>query len=59
MPEGMDPISAQGLEAYGAAIERQRKDAKTISEALINLIEKSASVGRETLPPDATFHTYA
>jgi hypothetical protein len=56
---GMDPISARNLEAYGAAIEKQRSDAKNIGDAMIKLIEVSASVGRQTLPPDATFHTYA
>ena len=55
----MDPISAQSMEAYGAAIERRREDAKTLGDAMIKLIETSASVGQQNLPPDATFHTYA
>jgi hypothetical protein len=58
---GVDPISsnAANLELIGAAVARDRKDAKALGDAMVKLIETSAATGRENLPPDATFHTYA
>jgi hypothetical protein len=57
--EGVDPISAPTLEQFVAVVSRGEQDAKALTAAMIKLIETSAAVGREALPPDATFHTYA
>jgi hypothetical protein len=54
----MDQISAPTappVEAAKVAVEQQ----KALAQAMIKLIESCASAGREALPPDATYHTYA
>jgi hypothetical protein len=55
---GVDQISAQlaaPVEVANRAVEHQ----KALSQAMIKLIEACASAGRDVLPADATFHTYA
>ena len=47
------------MDLIGAAVVRERKDAKALGDAMVKLIETSAATGRENLPRDATFHTYA
>jgi hypothetical protein len=55
---GVDPISAN-LEAVGAVITKDRKVTKALGDAMVKLIEASAAPEQKSLPPDATFHTYA
>jgi hypothetical protein len=54
----VDPISAN-LEAVGAVITKDRKVTKALGDAMVKLIEASAAPEQKSLPPDATFHTYA
>lgn len=54
----MDQISAPAavpIEVDSTKVEQQ----KALAQAMIKLIETCASVGRDVLPPDATYHTYA
>jgi len=58
MPTGMDEISAPAapsIQVATRAVEQQ----KALAQAMIKLIETCASAGREAMPPDATYHTYA
>ena len=52
---GVDPISAAPVQAP----TRSREELQALAQAVIKLIESCASVGRDHMPPDATFHTYA
>jgi hypothetical protein len=54
---GVDQISAP----VAAPVETASRveEQKALAQAMIKLIETCASVGRDVLPPDATFHTYA
>jgi hypothetical protein len=56
---GVDPISAPSLESSVAVAGRTKENQQALAQAMIRLIEICASVGRQQLPPDATFHTYA
>lgn len=58
MPEAMDQISASApapIEVSSRTMEEQ----KALAQAMIKLIETCAAAGREEMPPDATYHTYA
>jgi hypothetical protein len=54
----VDSISAPA--ATPIEVDRNRvEEQKALAQAMIKLIETCASVGRDVLPPDATYHTYA
>ena len=53
----MDQISAPAVPAEIPA--RSREELQALAQAMIKLIETCASVGRDYMPPDSTFHTYA
>jgi predicted metal-dependent hydrolase len=54
----VDPISAS-TPAPVEAPSRSREDLQALAQAMIKLLETCAAAGRDSLPPDATYHTYA
>jgi len=56
---GVDPLSAPKSPAPIVTGASPVQEQRTLSEAVIKLIESCAAAGQDVLPPDATFHTYA
>jgi hypothetical protein len=55
----VDPLSAPRSPAPIVTGTSPAQEQRTLSEAVIKLIESCATAGQDVLPPDATFHTYA